>query len=89
MALEPGLLKSVLAWRVLATLILCRGDAGLSPEGGGVMLAVLSPQVRRGCDAGSAEPSPVLSSPPFLLTAFKPVDLSDLKRRNTQDAKKS
>lgn len=57
-ALEPGLLKSVLAWRVLATLILCRGDAGLSPEGGGVMLAVLSPQVRRGCDAGSAEPSP-------------------------------
>lgn len=27
--------------------------------------------------------------PDCLLTAFKPIDLSDLKRRNTQDAKKS
>uniref|UniRef100_A0A8C0BVA3 Uncharacterized protein n=1 Tax=Buteo japonicus TaxID=224669 RepID=A0A8C0BVA3_9AVES len=41
---------------------------------------------------GRAVPSPASPQPgssPVFPAAFKPVDLGDLKRRNTQDAKKS
>ncbi|XP_075374868.1 mapk-regulated corepressor-interacting protein 1 isoform X1 [Mycteria americana] len=34
-------------------------------------------------------PNPSLKVSPVIPAAFKPVDLGDLKRRNTQDAKKS
>lgn len=61
-----------------------KGEGRGQPPRCGGSTAGAGPRGRGGCSAASAATASAAFS-----AAFKPVDLGDLKRRSTQDAKKS